>query len=113
IAIAAAVPAFLYFFGLFVQIDARAARDGLTGMPEKDLPNLRETLKEGWHHVFAIALLVFMLIWMRRESLAPYYATAALLVVNQIVSKTNRWGMKDVWSFIDSSGKLFSNLVGI
>ncbi len=113
IAIAAAVPAFLYFFGLFIQIDARAARDGLTGMAAEDLPNLKQTLKEGWHHVFAIALLVFMLLWLRRESLAPYYATVVLLVVNQIVSKTNRLGWKDVLAFIDSAARLFSNLSGI
>jgi len=113
IALAAAIPAFLYFFGLFVQIDARAARDGLKGLPEADLPDLKQTLKEGWHHSFAIVLLVFMLLVMRQESLAPYYATAILLIINQIVSKDGRWGKKEVLAFIDGSARLFTNLAAI
>lgn len=110
IALAAAIPAFLYFFGLFVQIDARAARDGLKGLPEHELPSLKQTVKEGWHHIFAIALLIFMLLVLRRESLAPYYATAALLVVNQIVSKKDRWGPAEFLKFIDSMARLFATL---
>ncbi|WP_180897928.1 TRAP transporter permease [Martelella soudanensis] len=113
IALAAAIPALLYFFGLFIQIDARAARDGLKGLPETELPDLKQTLKEGWHHSFAIVLLVFMLLVMRQESLAPYYATAILLIINQIVSKDGRWGRKEVLAFIDGSAHLFSNLAAI
>lgn len=111
IAIAAAVPAFLYFFGLFIQIDVRAARDGLKGMPEEELPDLGQTLRHGWHHVFAIALLVFMLLVLRRESLAPFYATLVLLAINQLVSRTNRWGKLEVLAFLDSLARLFATLV--
>ena len=110
IAIAAVVPAFLYFFGLFIQIDARAARDGLAGMAVEDLPSLSKTIKEGWHHIFAILLLVFMLLVLRRELLAPYYATVVLLVINQVISKTDRWGKEKVLAFIDSLGRLFATL---
>lgn len=110
IAVAAAVPAFLYFFGLFMQIDARAAREGLKGMPEAELPELGQTLKEGWHHIFAIALLVFMLLVLRRESLAPFYATVVLLVINQVFSKTDRWGKSEVLAFLDSLARLFASL---
>ena len=35
IIIAAAFPSFLYYFGLFMQIDAYAARNGLTFSPQK------------------------------------------------------------------------------
>ncbi len=110
IAISAAIPAFLYFFGLFVQIDARAAKEELRGLTKDELPNLKQTLKEGWHHVFAFLLLTVMLLVMQQEQYAPFYATAALLVVNQIVSKTDRWGRKEVLGFIDSLARLFATL---
>jgi TRAP transporter 4TM/12TM fusion protein len=110
IALAAAIPAFLYFLGLFIQIDARAARDGLRGLPKDELPSLKQTLKEGWYHIFAIGLLIFMLLVLRRESHAPYYATAALLIVNQIVSKKDRWGIPEFLKFIDSMARLFATL---
>lgn len=110
IALAAAVPAILYFLGLFIQIDARAARDGLVGLPVAELPSLKQTLKEGWYHIFAIGLLIFMLLVLRRETLAPYYATVILLAVNQLVSKVDRWGWEQVLHFIDSTARLFATL---
>jgi TRAP transporter 4TM/12TM fusion protein len=110
IALAAAVPALLYYFGLFVQIDARAARENLRGMNAEELPRLSTTLKEGWHHIFAFLLLTVMLLVMQREQYAPFYATVVLLIVNQIVSKTDRWGVREVYGFIDSLARLFGTL---
>ncbi len=110
IAIAAAIPAFLYFFGLFVQIDARAARDHLRGLDADELPDLVTTLKEGWHHIFAIVVLTVMLLVMQQERYAPFYATAVLLVVNQFVSRADRWGRKELLAFIDSLARLFATL---
>lgn len=110
IAIAAAIPALLYFFGLFVQIDARAARDKLRGLNADELPDLMTTLKEGWHHIFAFVMLTVMLLVMQQEQYAPFYATVVLLVVNQIVSKTDRWGSKELLAFIDSLARLFATL---
>lgn len=110
VVVAAAIPAFLYFFGLFIQIDARAARENLGGLSWEELPDLIQTLKQGWHHVFAFALLIFMLLVMQQESLAPYYATAALLIINQIFSRTDRWGWREFWKFIDGLALLFATL---
>jgi TRAP transporter 4TM/12TM fusion protein len=83
IAIAALVPSLLFYFALFVQIDGYAAKSGLKGLPRAELPSLAETFKEGWHYLFVFALLVWMLLVLQRESLAPFYATALLLVINQ------------------------------
>ena len=58
IIIAAAIPSILYYLGLFVQIDAYAARNGLKGMPRSELPSLKETFKEGWHYIFVFAILI-------------------------------------------------------
>jgi TRAP transporter 4TM/12TM fusion protein len=81
IAVAALVPSLLFYFALFVQIDGYAAKNGLKGLPRAELPSIRQTFAEGWHYLFVFALLVWML---QRESLAPFYATALLLVINQI-----------------------------
>ena len=53
------------------------------------------TLKEGWYYVFVIALLIVMLLHFKRESHAPFYATALLLVLNQLFSKDTRWTLAD------------------
>jgi TRAP transporter 4TM/12TM fusion protein len=113
VALAAVIPSVLYFFGLFAQIDARAAQAGLKGLPKEELPSVRQSLKDGWYYIFAFALLIFMLLVMRREALAPYYATPLLILLNQLFSRKHRWTLRSVLDFIDALGGLFANLVGI
>lgn len=113
VALAAAIPSILYFYGLFVQIDAHAAREKITGMPREELPSVWEALREGWYYLFAFILLVFMLLVLKREVLAPYYATPVLIIINQIASPKDRWGIKELYGFFESLGRLFAELVAI
>lgn len=87
VAAAALVPSVLFYFALFMQIDAHAARHGLRGLPRAELPSLRETIKDGWFYLTAFAVLIYMLIVLQQEALAPFYATAVLLVINQLSPK--------------------------
>ncbi|MBD3656641.1 TRAP transporter permease [Marinobacter sp.] len=112
IALAAVVPSFLYFLGLFIQIDAYAARHDLKGLPASELPSLKQTLKEGWYFIFVFGLLIWLLFFLRQEATAPFYATALLLVINQILPY-QRWGWQQVKEFFSSSGKLFAELIAI
>ncbi|TVU89435.1 TRAP transporter permease [Vreelandella titanicae] len=112
VALAAVIPSILYFLGLFIQIDAYAARHDIKGLPTVELPSLWQTLKEGWYFIFVFALLVWTLLIMQREAVAPFYATALLLVLNQL-SKHNRWGWKDVADTLSSAAKLFAELIAI
>ncbi|MCA1297081.1 TRAP transporter permease [Stappia indica] len=91
VVIAAIIPSVLYYLALFLQIDAYSARRKLKGIPRADLPRVRDALKEGWHHIFAFALLMWMLLFLKQEAAAPFYATVVLLVVNQIFGKRLNW----------------------
>jgi TRAP transporter 4TM/12TM fusion protein len=84
VVLAAIVPSLLYYFGLFVQIDGYAARRGLRGLPRAELPSVRGTLADGWQYLFVFVLLVWMLMVLQQEALAPFYATGLLLVINQL-----------------------------
>src|SRR5437868_9407093 len=44
----AAIPAILYYVGLFMQVDSYAARHGLEGIPRSELPRVLDTIKDGW-----------------------------------------------------------------
>ena len=96
VAIAAIVPSFLYFYGLFVQIDAYAARFGIRGLPKEELPSVKQTLKEGWFYVFAFFLLIYLLVYLGREAQAPFYATTALLALSQF----GKLRANDPWFYI-------------
>jgi TRAP transporter 4TM/12TM fusion protein len=113
VALAAIIPAALYYLGLFIQVDAYAARNGLEGLPKRELPSLWATLKEGWYYIFVVALLIVMLLHFKRESHAPFYATALLLVLNQLFSKGNRWTLRTVGDFLEANGRTFVELAAI
>ncbi|MET0444127.1 MAG: TRAP transporter permease, partial [Pseudorhodoplanes sp.] len=83
VALAATIPSILYYFGLFAQVDSYAARHKLEGIPREELPRLRDALKDGWYYLFVIAILVVMLLYFKRESHAPFYATALLVILHQ------------------------------
>jgi TRAP transporter 4TM/12TM fusion protein len=113
VALAAIIPAALFYIGLFMQVDAYAARHKLEGIPRSQLPKVSDTLRDGWYYVFVIALLVVMLLYFKRESHAPFYATALLLVLNQIFSKETRWSFTTINKFLEVNGRTFVELIGI
>lgn len=47
VVLAAIIPSILFYLGLFIQIDAYAARNDIKGLPTVELPSLWQTLKEG------------------------------------------------------------------
>jgi len=113
VALAAVIPALLYYLGLFMQVDSYAARHGLKGLRREELPTVWETLREGWYYAFVVILLIVMLLHFKRESHAPFYATALLLVLNQIFNKEGRWNLRSAIDFIELNGRTFVELVGI
>ncbi|MBN8975892.1 MAG: TRAP transporter permease [Rhizobiales bacterium] len=113
VAVAAIIPAALYYTGLFLQVDAYAARHGLAGIPRSELPRAWDAVKEGWYYIFVIALLIIMLLYFKRESHAPFYATALLLVLNQLFSKDTRWTMATIGKFFEVNGRTFVELAAI
>ncbi len=112
IMLAAAIPSLLYFFGLFVQIDAYSARRGLKGLPKADRPNVMKTLGEGWLYIAVFALLIYLMVAFRWETTAPFYAVALLLVVNQF-RKGDRVSWDGFWNIIVSVGRTLSELVAV
>ena len=112
IAVAAAIPSLLYYFGLFAQIDAYAAKRGLKGLDEADVPSLPAALREGWMYLFVFALLIFMMVALRQDTLAPFYATALLIAINQVIRK-HRFSVRRGIDLIVGIGRSLSELVAI
>ncbi len=112
IAVAAIIPSVLYYLALFIQIDAFAARNEMPGISRDKLPSLKKTMLEGWHFILVFVLLVVMLVYLKQEVLAPFYATMLLLVINQLFAHT-RWNLKDLMNFIAATGKLLAEIAAI
>jgi TRAP transporter 4TM/12TM fusion protein len=111
VAIAAIVPSLLYFYGLFMQIDAYAARNKLEGLPRDELPSLGKVFKEGWYFIAVFVVLTVMLVYMQREATAPFIATAALLIINQFTM--HKMNLDKFLLMVAATGRLMAELAGI
>jgi TRAP transporter 4TM/12TM fusion protein len=79
IMVAAAVPAALFYGALVLQADAYAARNGLKGLAEKDIPALGAVLRKGWYYGIGLFALIYLLVFTSQESRAPYYVSLIIL----------------------------------
>jgi TRAP transporter 4TM/12TM fusion protein len=112
IALAAAIPSLLFYFGLFAQIDAYAARRGLKGLAKGEAPTLREAFAEGWPYLLVFALLIFMMVGLRQDTLAPFYATGLLLVINQLLP-SRRFSWRSFGGLFVSVGRALAELTAV
>ena len=110
--IAATVPALLYYGALLLQADHYAARNGLKGQAGEEIPPLLPVLKQGWHFLFSLALLTYLLLVMKREALAPYIATAVLLGTTLVFGR-KRFGLAGVRDLLIDSTRNIVNIVAI
>lgn len=91
----AVVPALLYFLGIYMQVDLRAARRGLKGLSKRQLPSARKTLVEGWHYLVPVAVLLWVLfVWDLRAEVSALYSLAALIILT-LLRRSNRASLKE------------------
>ncbi|NOY64813.1 MAG: TRAP transporter permease [Nitrospirae bacterium] len=90
---AAAIPAFVSYFGLFCITHLEASKLGIKGLPPEDLPDLKKTLKGGLHYLLPILVLLYELVVLRHSpELAAFRAIVVLtgVIVYQELRKTKR-----------------------
>ena len=94
IAKAAAIPALLYFTGIWIMTHFEAKRVGLQGMTKDQIPDRKETLKKIYLLLPILGIIVFLLIGI------PTMKAALLgIVLTLVVSafdKSTRLGFKDI-----------------
>lgn len=79
--LAAIVPAFMHFFGVFCQVHFEAKRTGMRGLRADELPNAGEVLRKGWQTVMPLAALLLILFSGFTPYLAAFWGITCCLVV--------------------------------
>jgi len=81
VAIAAALPALLYYYALFIQADLLAAKSNLAAFEGPDVPPPMQVIKQGWHFLIPFGVLIYGLFWLNwSPELAALAASAGLIV---------------------------------
>ena len=90
IAVAAIIPAFLFYISLFFQVDFYAAKSQFQSLDQSAIPKISKTFKEGWHYLIPIlALIYFLIVTRRNPATAVYYSTGILILIT-LIKKSDR-----------------------
>jgi TRAP transporter 4TM/12TM fusion protein len=115
VAVAAIIPALLFYVALFIQVDLESAKLGIHGQPRESLPSLWQVLRDGWHFLIPFIVLVTALLhWHLQAENAALWAIAVLIVLVLIVPhKGRRMTIKDVVSATIGAGGAVVDIIAI
>lgn len=95
IALAAVLPAFFYYFSIFVQVDGYAGRKGLRGLTKEELPRLKEVFRTYGLLMIPFVTLVY-LIAIGRSVMTAALISTVLLWGFSLFKRETRMGPKKV-----------------
>ena len=94
---ASIVPAFMHFFGVFMQVHFEAKRYGLRGLTEEEMPRLRESMQMRWPTLIPLALLISILVSGRTPYLAAFVGISSCAIVGMTTrisgNQLKNWGL--------------------
>ncbi|MDQ2095149.1 TRAP transporter permease [Rhodalgimonas zhirmunskyi] len=109
---AAIIPSVLFYAALLLQADCYAAKNDLSGAEPEDIPTGLSVLRQSWIFVAALAVLIYVLLVMRLETYAPWYATG-VLIVGGLLDPMYRARVLDFAKITQESGVALAQLIGI
>jgi TRAP transporter 4TM/12TM fusion protein len=87
--VAAAIPAILYYLGLYCMVDLETVKQGLRGLPKEQLFRTWAVLKEGWHLLIPVAVLLYQLVILGSSmSRAGLLSIASIIIVSWFRKRT-------------------------
>ncbi len=104
IAKAAAIPACLYFLGIFIEVHFEAKRCGLKGKTWDQIPRFVTVLKERGHLFVPLIAIIYILM----EGFTPAYAALiglGLSVVAGMVKKATRMSIPDIVNALEAGAR--------
>ena len=111
VALAAAIPACLYYLALFTQVDLEAAKHGLVGLPTDQIPKFRAMTRRGWVFVIPLSLLIYTLMIANWEpGKAGMVAVIATFLVGALQKET-RPTFRAILTSIEETGQTLLDIV--
>lgn len=102
VALAAIVPALLYYISLIAQIHLRATRMGLKGISKDNLPAVLDVLKERGHLLLPLVFLLYMLFFSGRTILYSALLTILVTIAVAMMRKTSRMSPRDILEALEN-----------
>jgi TRAP transporter 4TM/12TM fusion protein len=113
VALAAAVPAFLYYLALFTQVDLEAAKHRLGGLPATQIPKLKGVMRLGWVFLVPLGFLIYALMIANWEAGKAGIATVLLTFIVGALQKDTRPTFAAIVKSVEDTGRTLLDIVVI
>lgn len=110
IMLAAVIPAFLYFFSVFMMVDIEASKEGIKAASDEEIKPVTTVLKEGGYLLAPLLLLIVMIFNGSSAIKSAAYAIALILITDVIFSKERKQMPK---KFVIAVGKGMKSVVSV
>jgi TRAP transporter 4TM/12TM fusion protein len=101
----AAIPALIYYLGIIIQVQLRAGKKGLVGLPREQLPNPWAVMKDKGHLLIPITVLIYFLLFSGRTVIYSAVITIIATIVISCLRKSTRMSVKDVLDALAEGAK--------
>lgn len=107
VAIAAAIPAVLYYLVLFLQVDLEAGKIGLKGVTGEGfrLQAIMTLIKKSWIILLPALLLVYLLFFLNYEPGKASVIAAAMVIVLSLFTRGTRLNLRKTIKILESVGR--------
>ena len=93
---AAVLPALIYYLGIIIQVQMRATKDHLLGLPKDQMPKVGQVMRERGHLLIPIAFLLYMLIWSGKTVIFSAFWSIVVTIVVSELRPISRMSLKDL-----------------
>lgn len=101
----AAIPALLYYLGIIIQVQLRASKDGLVGLPKEQLPSFKAVMNSRGHLLIPVFFLLYMLFFSGTTVVYSAVLTIAVTIVVAQLKKETRMSINDMVTALADGAK--------
>lgn len=96
IVVSATIPALLYYIGILIQVQLRADKNNLMGIPKEDLPRVKDVMKARGHLIIPIIFLLFMLLFSGKTVIFSAFLTIIVTILVSMLKPETRMSIRDI-----------------
>jgi TRAP transporter 4TM/12TM fusion protein len=96
IALAAIIPAILFYLPIYIQVHLRAVKEGLSGLDEDQIPPLSRTFRKGWLFIIPLIAISWSLLDGYTPSYSAIYGLAAVFAIS-LLRPSTRLGLDTLY----------------
>ena len=90
------IPAILFFVFVMLMVDLEALKTGLKGLPQEEIPNFKDVIKEGWHYFIPLIIVITLLFKGYSPDFGAFWGIVSTLVLSWR-NKETAMGPKEIF----------------